>query len=403
MMRAALSRLFGPKTARRLAADESAATAAITIVLMLVLLGFLGMVVDAGTLFVERTEMQKAVDAAAMAGAFDYAITNTGACSQTNNATDAQTYFGDNHMSTYSGGGLTEPTTITHNGPPSSPPNLGSGIYCFWQVSAQRSGIPLVFAPLVGPVNGGSTGTVAATAIAYKSPVKGISNPLPYMAWGGNSGIECPTICPDPTEAGEPYDVGQVNSDGTVTYDPAGKLNIEGTAGVYNIELMSNSFVKDVVYPPPPCGGGGRPPCNPNWAMSNSNGLKGFIHLNNSPDYFYQVRTNVATSPGGSTAPIGPGTSECTSATSGQAMGILVAGMACNLSTCPAPTVSSSQIDLYVAAIRGIHLNPSEACSSNSQTLHGWICVSSDPTCNISGGEGGGNDPNAPTVVKLAL
>src|SRR5579862_6485075 len=245
----------------RLFVDERAATAAIMIVLMPLLLGFVGLVVDAGVLFAERTEMQKAVDAAAIAGAYDYGITSGGGCSQTNNVADAQAYFDDNHMSTFTFADAdrhVETTTITHNGPPSSPPNLGGGIYCFWQVSAQREGIPLVFAPLVG---GSRYSTVAATAVAYKSPVKGISNPLPYMAWGGNSDIECPTICPDPTDTGEPYDVGQVNSNGTVTFDSTSGLNVEGTPGVYNIELMSNNFVRDVVYPAPPCGSGGQPPC----------------------------------------------------------------------------------------------------------------------------------------------
>ena len=357
---------------RRLAhnacADDSAATAAITLVLMLVLLGFVSLVVDAGVLFVNRTEMQKAVDAAAIAGAYDYTIGSSGSCSQTNNVNDAVSYATSNHVLS---------TEVVHNGPPSSAPNLGSGIYCFWQVTAQRTDVPLVFAPLVGHT---SLGTVETTAIAYKSPVAGVSNPVPYALWGGNTD----NYAPDSNTQANYYDIG----------DADGGLNQNGTPVVFKQNKWDG-----VVYPN--CGGP-TPGCNGNWLVGPTNGFKGYLHINNAPNVFYSIGDTVDSNSGNANA-----TTLCQMAQAGQPGAILVADPACDGSMgCPGMTPPpSGQIAFYVTAIRAVWLNQSQACASGvGGDLGGTICLpSSDARCVVSGGKGGGNDPNAPDVVKLAL
>ncbi|GEM_PF-3387740 len=378
--------------AARLELEENAATAAITMVLMLALLGFMSLAVDAGVLFVNRTELQKAADAAALAGAYDYTITSGGSCSQTNNATDAETYAAYNHV--------LAPDTILYNGPPATPPNLGSGIYCFWQVTVQRS-VPLVFAPLVGHSNWSA---VEARAIAYKSPVSGVSNPVPYALWGGNT--DNYNLPSDPPETGEPYDICGVTGVAGPTCtglasDSDSGLNTNGTL----VYFKQNKW-QDLVYPTDPkkCGGVGKPPCNGNWLVKNSASFKGYLHINNAPNIYYSPGQTVDSQGGNANA-----TELCQMASNGQPGALLVATPACDGTMgCPAPlkTPPSGQIDFLVAAIRAVWLNQAQACATNftGGDLSGTICLpSADPRCVVAGGKPGGNDPNAPTVVKLAL
>ena len=51
--------------------SEEGGVAILVAILMVALCGFVALVVDAGTLFVQRTQLQQAVDAAALAGAQD--------------------------------------------------------------------------------------------------------------------------------------------------------------------------------------------------------------------------------------------------------------------------------------------------------------------------------------------
>jgi len=368
-----------------------------------VLLGFLSLAVDAGVLFVNRTELQKAADAAAIAGAYDYTISSTG-CSATPAASgtatpltaqqqDAVNYAGYNHALS---------SEVIYNTAPTSPPSLGSGIYCFWQVTVQRTDVALVFAPFVGHSH---LGTVAATAIAYKSPVSGVGNPVPYALWGGNTDNQyLPT---DPPETGEPYDIGctrfnQSCSPGSL--DLTSGLNTNGT----DVYIKDNNWTRFVYpnHPPDACGGSSQPPCNGNWLV-NSNSFKGYLHINNSPGVYYSVGQNVDSGSGNASSAQLANMCAMASSTPKQAAAVLVATPACDGSQgCPSPlqTPPNGQIDLYVAAIRGMYLD-SDVCGTGSGASYsGRICIPSvDPRCTVADAKGGGNDPNAPTVVKLAL
>src|SRR5581483_11888399 len=71
--------------------DESGFVAVLVALSLVVLVGFSAMVIDSGVLFVNRTQIQKAVDAAALAGAYDLAPGSAG-----NKDADAKTYAGYN-------------------------------------------------------------------------------------------------------------------------------------------------------------------------------------------------------------------------------------------------------------------------------------------------------------------
>ena len=154
--------------AREWLRSDTGVVAPLVALCMVVLLGFVAIVVDAGLLFVERTQLQKAADAAALAGA--QAIGRAGT-----SATVALQYARDNGVNP-----TTDPSTaIVANG---SATTFSSGDS--WVVTIQRH-VPLAFAPLLGINN--STVKVSATAI--DSPAKSINSDslMPYAVWDGNS------------------------------------------------------------------------------------------------------------------------------------------------------------------------------------------------------------------------
>lgn len=152
--------------AGRLARQEDGAIGVLVVLCMVVLLGFLSFASDAGMLYVHRTQLQKAADAAALAGARDIGFNG-------NSVGDALSYARLNGVDpTKSGTSL-----VT---------NAGATVFASgdaWTVSVQRT-VPLVFAPLLG-INSSS---VYSTATAISSPAQGVPSDglLPYAVWGGN-------------------------------------------------------------------------------------------------------------------------------------------------------------------------------------------------------------------------
>jgi hypothetical protein len=196
---------------------------------MVVLVGFVALVVDAGLLYVERTQLQKAADAAALAGAQDIGVNNK-------SASDGATYAKANGVDPASDANttwLTQP-----GGQPATVFASGDA----WQVTVQRR-VPLAFAAVLGIQNG----TVSATATAINSPINGVlgSNLMPYAVWGGNS----------------PVNLG---------------------AGA-SVDYRDNQWIDDNVQPSP-CGNHSNPPCNANWT-SDSNDFKGFIRIDSGTIY----------------------------------------------------------------------------------------------------------------------
>ena len=55
--------------------DESGATVVIVALFMVVLLGFAALAIDGGRLYLEKSELQKALDAAVLAGAQEFELT----------------------------------------------------------------------------------------------------------------------------------------------------------------------------------------------------------------------------------------------------------------------------------------------------------------------------------------
>jgi Flp pilus assembly protein TadG len=202
---------------QRLRDDDSGVVTVLAALCMVVLMGFVALAVDSGSLYVQRTQMQKAVDGAALAGAYDIGI-------NTQNAADATTYARKNGVTS---GELTVNRYATTFAASDS-----------WTVTASRQ-VSLAFAPFLG-IN---TGTITVSATAINSPINGVpgSNLMPYAIWGGNS----------------PMNLG---------------------AGA-TVDYRDNSWADDNVTPDPDdCGGRNQPACNPNWT-TNSNDFKGFLRI----------------------------------------------------------------------------------------------------------------------------
>jgi len=156
----------GRRTARfvaRLARREDGVVTVLVALSMVALLGFVALVVDAGVLYVNRTQLQKAVDSAALAGAYDIGINSS-------SAGDASIYAASNGVSQLTGN---QAATTFASGDS-------------WTVSAKRT-VPLIFAPILGIKNS----VVTASATAINSPINGVpgSNLMPYAVWGGNSPV----------------------------------------------------------------------------------------------------------------------------------------------------------------------------------------------------------------------
>lgn len=200
--------------ARRFVSEDEGVVAPLVAICMVVLVGFVAIVTDAGLLYVQRTQLQKAVDAAALAGAYDIGISS-------NSQSDAALYASYNGVN---------PAADQHT---QIVTNQAATVYAngdAWTAAAQRS-VPLGFAAVLGI----KTGTVAASATAISSPALSVdwSTLLPYAIWGGN----------------EPVGLG---------------------AGA-TVDYRDNQYKSDNVKPFPDGSD------NTNWT-SNSNDFKGFLY-----------------------------------------------------------------------------------------------------------------------------
>lgn len=208
--------------ARRFVREEEGAVAVVVAMCMVVLLGFAALVLDAGLLFVDRTQLQKAADAAALAGAYDIGTGNS-------NSADAVTYALDNGVKTNE--------IVTNAAATSMAPNDS------WMVTVQRS-VPLTFAPVLGIKHS----TVGATATAINSPVGKIDAQylLPYALWSGND---------------------------------SGTYTLPGLDNGAAVAYRDNQWASLVVSPDPKtCGGNNQPPCNGNWSVGPQVDFKGFFN-----------------------------------------------------------------------------------------------------------------------------
>ncbi|HVA26138.1 MAG TPA: Tad domain-containing protein [Chloroflexota bacterium] len=209
---------------RRLLRRQDGAIAATAALCMVMFIGCLGLVMDGGQMYIQRTQLQKVVDAAALAGAYDIGLNG-------NSAADAAAYAKLNQFDPSS-----DPnSSLLTNGP--------ATIFAAndaWTVTAQRH-LPLAFAPLLGM----PSATIKATATAINSPAKSIDTSvlMPWAVWGGNS---------------------------LGGSDPLG-LNV-GDLAVFRVNDYKAANVL-----PNPCDDIKGPPCNKNWQIGD-NAFKGYFH-----------------------------------------------------------------------------------------------------------------------------
>ncbi|MDE3075409.1 MAG: hypothetical protein KGJ86_08270, partial [Chloroflexota bacterium] len=187
---------------RRFQSEQAGGVAVIVALLGVVLIGFLGLALDTGVIFVNQTQMQQAVDAAALAAAQDI---GTGS-----SASDAVVYAAHNGVNP-----SVDPNTaiVTNQGLNS----LGGSSIDSWQVTAQRT-VALAFAPILGLPQA----TLKTSAVALYSPLASLdaSYILPYAIWGGN----VPSNPTDPWEISHNYAGAWCQNDPTIPlpcYAPA--------------------------------------------------------------------------------------------------------------------------------------------------------------------------------------
>ncbi len=346
---------------------------------MVVLVGFMALAMDVGILFVQQTKLQKAVDAAALAGAqaINLGSFSSGSCpnidpsnqsaSGTLISTLAQQYFGYNSSDIPSTQVTCNEGTVVTAGPCAARCDA-------WTVTAQST-VPLSFAPVIGF----NQATVKATATAIKSPVSGVANPLDFALWAGNGD---PTT---PSPSDEYCVVGQYQP-GYATCNPNGGYPPGST---YHYEYNSNSWISDVVYPNPKmtC----TLPCvpNKNWPpLFTSNSFHGF--LNNGSGAFlsgtYQVGSTVQNSGGSGSTP-----ALCSAATAGQPLVAPLMGEV---------TASGGGNYLFhIAAFRVVKLDTANICPTENQGKPWTLTIPTDQT--IPNGTPGGTDTNGPVVVML--
>ena len=292
-------------TTARLLRDEDGVVAIVVALCMVVLLGFTALVLDSGYLFLERTQLQKAADAAALAGAFDIWPGNgTNNSIAANSATDAAKF------ATLNGA---NPTTVVSSAASCAP--VGSTCWVgstggqaatvydpgdAWQVTIARS-VPLVFAPILGI----PSSTVTVTAVALNSPLSSCDAAciLPYAIWGGNNPIDnpgspfysddanrwcagetpnVPAPCNTPSTA--PTGVSYTIPSGQTQYNyqdlcQSTTVSSCGSIGSATIIYRDNSWTSDTVFPNPnKCGGNNQIPCSANWNRNASTAFNGFFN-----------------------------------------------------------------------------------------------------------------------------
>jgi len=310
---------------------------------MLLLVACLAFVFDSGWLFIERTQLQKAVDAAALAAAFDLP-TNSSAASG-----DAQQYAGYNQVLASELVSASTGQVTVYDGPCAT-----NGCRAY-KVTAQRT-VSLWFAPAIGM----PSGTVRTTATAISSPAQSFpaSALLPYAVWDGNwQGGFGP----------------KVYSGETILY-------------------RGNDWTTtNVINNPQHCGGNNQPPCNPNWSPGGNN-FNGYFNFSSG-----QVITqNQAISNGGNGTGQEPLSTICALAAAHQP-GImpLISYTTGN---------SGSNINFFVEGFVSVIPKPIPSCSggvSMSTDFYGTVGPAADFTS--SGTPGGTTVAGEPGVYILKL
>jgi hypothetical protein len=135
---------------KRLLHDERGMAMMMTVLAMSVLLGFMGLAVDVGTLFHVKRELQTAADAAAVAGTLEYLYTN--------DSSKAITYA-DNASAANGFTNGSNGVVVTASDPPSDGPNAGNSSF-FEAVVSEPA--PTYFMSFFGF----SSVTVSARAVA---------------------------------------------------------------------------------------------------------------------------------------------------------------------------------------------------------------------------------------------
>src|SRR5579871_1762506 len=123
---------------RELLADRSGQALVLSAVGFSMLLGFVAMAVDTGSLYQAKRKLQTAADAAAVAGALDYLYNS----SSTSAGAAARTASSQNGYTHGSNG-----TVVTVNNPPTSGPNSGNSLFVEVIVSKP---VPTFFMSLFG-------------------------------------------------------------------------------------------------------------------------------------------------------------------------------------------------------------------------------------------------------------
>lgn len=218
-----------PRWFDRFRREEDGAVAATAALCMVMFVGCLGLAMDGGQMYIQRTQLQKATDSAALAAAYDLMPG-----SLTTSDADATLYANYNQVlsSEVLGSPDTGKLTVLDG------PCAANGCPAY-KVTAKRLQ-PLAFAPLIGV----SQATIKASATAINSPAQKIESEylLPYAVWDGNGG--------------------SLTTGQSVIYRD------DGWAG------------DNVVPDPSNCGGQNQPPCNPNWNVpGGDNSFKGFLHM----------------------------------------------------------------------------------------------------------------------------
>jgi Flp pilus assembly protein TadG len=211
--------------------DEEGAVAVLATLCMPLFVACLAFVLDSGYMFIQRTQLQTAVDAAALAAAFDLPT------SPSASGGDAQQYAGYNHVLASELVGVGTGQVTVHDGPCAT---NGCPAY---KVTAQRT-VPLSFAPAIGMSS--ARAKTAATAIASAASSLPASALLPYAIWDGNwQGGFGP----------------KVRTGQTVLY-------------------RGNDWTTtNIINNPQHCGGNNQPPCNPNWSVDTGNNFNGYFNF----------------------------------------------------------------------------------------------------------------------------
>jgi Flp pilus assembly protein TadG len=277
----------------RFVAEEDSIVGVVVALALVALMGFTALVLDAGFLFVERTQMQKAADAAALAGAFDiWPGDGTNGSVSANSAADATKYLKANGMDPSSDLNLSWVTAA--GGQSATVYDPGDA----WKVSISRR-VPLVFAPVLGI----PTATVTVSALAINSPLSECDDAcvLPYAIWGGNTtqdrsgGGVADRWCAGVQPPNYPSSVPAPCS--TPAWATGQNWSIPGSQQAYNYHFLTtqqangqqlvyrdNSWTGDIVFPDPGhCGGNNQLPCSNNWQGSGSNSFNGFFNNITAP------------------------------------------------------------------------------------------------------------------------